>query len=212
MNRAPLIKVKEMGDDTMTFELTETDISMANALRRVMIAEVPTLAIELVDFEDNTSPLLDEFVAHRLGLIPLKSLRPMDHWNYHHNCECGDICDKCAVKISLDCDFNQMRQQAGDDEDLYAGQEVAITITSRDLVCHHPDVEIVHFSNKEEEDRARDEINFDKGVVLLKLGPGQRIKLNALAKKGIGKEHAKWSPVATVALKHDPIVKLNKEM
>lgn len=212
MNRAPKIKVKEITDDSMTFELTETDISMANSLRRVMIAEVATLAIELVDFEDNTSPLLDEFIAHRLGLIPIRSKRPMHLWNFHHNCPCGDICENCAIKITLDCDFNKMRANSNNDDDMYGDQDVAITITSRDLVCHHPDVEIVHFSDRQEDTRAQDELNYDKGVVLLKLGPGQRIKLTALAKKGIGKEHAKWSPVATVALKHDPIVKLNKEM
>jgi DNA-directed RNA polymerase II subunit RPB3 len=200
-----------MGDDVMKFELTETDISMANALRRVMIAEVPILAIELVTFEDNTSSLLDEFVAHRLGLIPLRSLKPMTEWNYHHNCPCGDICDNCAVKITLDCDFDKIRADSQMD-DMYGEQNVAITITSRDLMCHHPDVEIVHFSNRQEAERAQDDINYDKGIALLKLGPGQRIRLQALAKKGLGKEHAKWSPVSTVALKHDPIVKLNKDM
>ena len=46
----------------------------------------------------------------------------------------------------------------------------------------------------------------------MKLGPGQRLKFEAIAIKGIGKEHTKWSPVATVALKFDPIVKLNEDM
>ena len=51
-----------------------------------------------------------------------------------------------------------------------------------------------------------------KGITIVKLGPGQRLKFEAIAIKGIGKEHTKWSPVATVALKFDPIVKLNEDM
>ena len=45
--------------------------SLANALRR-SIEEVPTLAIDEVEFFKNDSALYDEFVAHRLGLLPLK--------------------------------------------------------------------------------------------------------------------------------------------
>lgn len=201
-NRAPNIKVTELEEDRLAFELTDTDISMANALRRVMIAEVPTLAIDLVEFEDNTSSLLDEFIAHRLGLIPIRSLRPMDQWRYNYNCECADHCDQCSVRLTLDCDFDVMAA------DLPAHQrDVAITVTSRDFKVHSPFAEVVHFSSPEEEQRSH-----DKGIVIVKLGPGQRLKLEAVVKKGIGKEHAKWSPVATVALKHDPIVKLNEEM
>jgi len=46
---------------------------LANALRRIMIAEVPTIAIEKVDMWQNTSIIPDESLAHRVGLIPIKA-------------------------------------------------------------------------------------------------------------------------------------------
>jgi DNA-directed RNA polymerase II subunit RPB3 len=72
-HRHPKIQIRKLEDDYAEFILSDTDASVANALRRIMIAEVPTIAIDLVDFENNTSVLNDEFVAHRLGLIPLVS-------------------------------------------------------------------------------------------------------------------------------------------
>lgn len=204
-NRTPKLKVTEVRDDFLSFELTETDISMANSLRRIMIAEVPTICIDLVEFNDNTSPLQDEFLAHRLGLVPLRSLRPSDEWNYSHACDCiGDgNCEKCTAILTLDVEFDKLAKT-----ELLGSEEAPyIAVTSNHLVCHNPYAQVVHFSNEDEEQRS-----YDKGIVLVKIGPGQRIKLKAFAKKGIGKEHAKWSPVSTVALKYDPIVKLNEDM
>lgn len=54
------------------FDLIHTDAAIANTLRRIMIAEVPTLAIESVYVSNNTSIIQDEVLAHRLGLVPLR--------------------------------------------------------------------------------------------------------------------------------------------
>lgn len=47
-------------------------ISFSNAIRRIMISEVPTYAIEDVYIYENSSSMDDEILAHRLGLIPIK--------------------------------------------------------------------------------------------------------------------------------------------
>lgn len=50
--------------------------SLANAIRR-SVAEIPTLAIDEVEIYKNDSALYDEFLAHRIGLIPLKTEKSM---------------------------------------------------------------------------------------------------------------------------------------
>eukprot|EP00825_Cyclidium_porcatum_P021286 TRINITY_DN2378_c0_g1_i1.p1 TRINITY_DN2378_c0_g1~~TRINITY_DN2378_c0_g1_i1.p1 ORF type:complete len:235 (+),score=48.39 TRINITY_DN2378_c0_g1_i1:174-878(+) len=57
----------------MQFEVKGIDAPLANALRRIMISEVPTMAIHRVSFFQNTSIIPDEVLAHRLGLIPIKA-------------------------------------------------------------------------------------------------------------------------------------------
>lgn len=197
MNRNPKITITEMQQDVVCFELTQADLSIANSLRRVMIAEVPTLAIEFVEFEINTSAMQDEYLAHRLGLIPLRSSVPMARWNYTHACECDGYCDMCSVRFTLDVSGPDATNQ----------NEFDIAVTSRDLITHNGQVQPVHFSNEEEEQSAH-----GKGITIIKLGPGQRLKIECIAVKGIGKEHSKWSPAATIAVKADPIVKLHEEM
>ena len=154
----------------------------------------------MVTFEENTSCLADEFIAHRLGLLPIRSSRNMSLWNYNHNCDCGQLmCGNCSVTFSLDCSFDSL---VSSDSTV-----LKVNVTTKDLKSNDPYVDCKHFSNSEEE-----EGSLDDGITILQLGKGQKVKLKAIARKGIGKEHAKWSPVSTVALKYDPIVKLNDDI
>ncbi len=57
----------------LDFDLIGVDPSLANAFRRILISEVPSMAIEKVFIYNNTSIMQDEVLAHRLGLIPLKA-------------------------------------------------------------------------------------------------------------------------------------------
>ena len=87
---------------------------MANGVRRALIAETPTLAIETVQFHNNTSVLSDEFLAHRLGLVPLacdEAVGAMVDWRQCGDCDGGDNCDSCAVKftLSVKCEDDETR-------------------------------------------------------------------------------------------------------
>ena len=65
------IELLDKSENKCSFILSGTTFPFANALRRIMIEEVPTMSIEEVEFRANTSILYDELIAHRLGLLPL---------------------------------------------------------------------------------------------------------------------------------------------
>ncbi|MBU0527996.1 hypothetical protein KKE92_05930 [Candidatus Micrarchaeota archaeon] len=53
------------------FIASDTSISFANMIRRYSMSRVPVLAIDKVVFYDNNSAFWDEYLAHRLGLMPI---------------------------------------------------------------------------------------------------------------------------------------------
>ncbi len=50
-----------------------TDSAFINSIRRAAMKDVPTIAIDEITFYDNNSVLFDEFLAHRIGMLPIKT-------------------------------------------------------------------------------------------------------------------------------------------
>ena len=84
---------------SLSFVLSDASVSLANAIRRTVIGEVPTLAIDEVEFYDNTSSLYDEIIAHRLSLVPI--VTDLSLLNFKDECSCEDGCPSCEVELSL---------------------------------------------------------------------------------------------------------------
>ncbi|MGA8905870.1 MAG: DNA-directed RNA polymerase subunit D [Candidatus Bathyarchaeia archaeon] len=98
------VKILEEKDNTLRFLLKGTGHAYANALRRAMMAEVPVMAIEDVIIIENTSVLYDEVIAHRLGLIPIKT--DLDAYVLPEECDCKSElgCSKCRASFTLEAE------------------------------------------------------------------------------------------------------------
>lgn len=89
-----------LDDSVARFTISGATPAFANALRRSMIGEVPTLAIEDVRIYDNTSVLFDEILAHRFGLVPIKT--DLSQFVPKNECSCDGVgCPQCTVTFTL---------------------------------------------------------------------------------------------------------------
>jgi len=96
------INVKERSENEIIFIIKGADTSFVNAIRRTSMTEVPKLAIEHVNIIKNDSSMFDEIIAHRLGLIPLKSDKEaINGIIMPSECECEDYCPRCSISLTL---------------------------------------------------------------------------------------------------------------
>lgn len=160
------VKVLEDAEDRVSLQLDGVDRSYANAVRRFCLSEVPSMAIDDVVILENSSVLYDEMLAHRLGMVPLKT--DLERYILPEKCDCGTPlgCQKCRVLLVLDA----------------SAHEKTRTVYSGDLVSEDREISPISAS-----------------IPIVKLAPGQTVKLEAYARLGRGKEHAKWQP-ATVSV------------
>ena len=169
------IEVLEKNETNLRIMVKDADVTLMNALRRIALAEVPSMAIDEVVMIENSSILQDEIVSHRLGLTPLKT--DLDTYNLPEDCECKSEfgCPQCRVTLTLDVE----------------AKEGTRTVYSGELISENPD--IMPVSDK---------------IPLLKLAKGQKLKLEAYARLGKGKNHAKWQPTAVCAYKYYPKIEV----
>lgn len=162
------IDILEMTPTRAKFIISDTNPSFANALRRTIIADVPKMAIDDVEFHlgpimdetgkayESVSPLFDEIIAHRLGLIPIPT--DLDAFNFRSKCSCnGEGCPSCTIMYSLN-------------------KKGPCTVYSGDL----EPVGDAKF-------RIKDDL-----IPIVKLGEDQALLIYATAELGTGKQHAKW--------------------
>ena len=93
------IEIKNRENDQLIFTVEGVDVSMVNALRRISMVEVPTLAIETVEFLKNDARIFDEALAHRLGLVPLST--DLESLILAEDCDCEGYCSRCSVSLIL---------------------------------------------------------------------------------------------------------------
>ena len=67
------LEIINENEEKVSVKIKGVPLQYANALRRICLNGVPIYAVESVDMLENSSVLADEGVAHRVGLIPLKT-------------------------------------------------------------------------------------------------------------------------------------------
>jgi DNA-directed RNA polymerase subunit D len=162
------IDILEKEDQRIVVKFSNSPRQYVNALRRLSISEVPTLAIDDVIVLENSSVMHDEAIAHRLGLVPLRT--DLDRFVMPHDCDCKSTlgCSKCRVLLVLDSEANEKTK----------------VVTSGELLS---------------EDELIKPVSRDIPIIIL--APSQKLKFEAYARLGVGKDHAKWQPTSAAIVK-----------
>jgi DNA-directed RNA polymerase subunit D len=109
------LDILEKSEHRLVLIVEGISVEMINALRRIMLTEVPVMAIDEVIILKNDSPLYDEIISHRLGLIPLKT--DLEVYKLPKECDCSGFgCPLCQV--SLTCEVTNTTNAS---LDIYSG-------------------------------------------------------------------------------------------
>ena len=181
------LKIQELKENFIKFVISDVPPSFVNTLRRVLLVDIPKMAIEDVEFHlgpirdssgkefESISPLFDEIIAHRLGLIPIPS--DIKLFKYRNECECkGEGCPNCTIMYNLN-------------------KKGPCTVYSGDL---------------EPLGDASFKIKNDL-IPIVKLDENQALLIYATTELGTGKMHAKWQTTSGVGYKYYPSLEIDNK-
>ncbi len=180
------VDVLKLEDRYAELTLEDVDPNFANALRRTLVADIPKMAIEDVEFHlgpirgeegeesESVTPLFDEVIAHRLGLIPIPT--DLELFTFRDQCKdcASEGCPNCTIMYSLN-------------------KKGPCTVYSGDLEpVGDSSLKVV-----------------DEKIPIVKLGGGQAMLVYATAILGTGKDHAKWQVAQGVGYKYFPVIEVD---
>ena len=118
------MKLADKNDFNARLIIEGVDSAFMNSLRRIIVAEVPAMAIDEIVVIENSSMLHDEILGHRLGFVPLRT--DLDSYNLPEKCPCKSElgCNLCRASLTLNV-------EAAD-----GGR----TVYSGDLVSENPNI------------------------------------------------------------------------
>jgi DNA-directed RNA polymerase subunit D len=181
------VSIVDLKPRSLQLELGGTTASQVNAIRRTLLADVPKLAIEDVEFHlgpirdettgkdyDSSTSMFDEAVALRMGLLPI----PTDLGQFRKRSECtcnGAGCAHCQVMYSVD-------------------KKGPCTVYSRDLVPLGDTTLAI----------------LEPEIPIVRLGARQALLAYATAVVGTAREHAKWQVAHAVGSSPRPHINIAK--
>lgn len=161
-------KIIEISHEKAVVVIEDSNPSLANALRRAVTSEVPIFAVDEVIFFENTTPFFDEYIAHRLAMIPLKT-------------------DLNIVRVDPE-------------------RTVVLELNKE---AKEP-IEVIYSGDLESSDPLI--VPANEKIPIIKMRKGQRIRLQAIARLGRGKDHSKWQPAAAIGYSYMPIYELDSSL
>jgi DNA-directed RNA polymerase I and III subunit RPAC1 len=196
-----------------SFSLIGIDASIANAFRRILIAEIPTLAIEYVFVNNNTSIIQDEVLSQRLGLIPFKGgkeglldflkwfKKPAEDSPDDEKFDRSFDYNTIILHLKVECmRNNNAEKNERDPLKLYHNAHVY----AEDIKFQPFGRQLQYFSDENAI------LTTNPDILIAKLRPGQCIDVEMHAIKGVGRDHAKFSPVATASYRLLPTITITK--
>lgn len=150
------VVIEELGDRRLVFTASSIDGAVVNALRRVVIAEVPYVAATAAEttFFENTGVLHNHFIADRVEMIPIHLTRVE-----------VDAYIPSSIKVHLD-----VRNDGKLPRDVTSGD---FTVTLHDRP--HPEAARLYPTSDDGDH-----------VLLTVLKPGERLRLESVVTKGVG--------------------------
>jgi len=182
------VTVESLKPRSTSLELEGVTASQANAIRRTLLADVPKLAIEDVEFHlgpirdettgkdyDSSTSMFDEGVALRLGLLPIPT--DLSQFRRRSECTCGGAgCAQCQVMFSID-------------------RKGPCTVYAKDVVPLGDATLAI----------------LEPEVPIVRLGARQALLAYATAIVGTAREHAKWQVAHAVGIYPRPHVRISRK-